>query len=82
MTELEDINSLEQTAEFLKITEYQVKELVRLGKIGSVKVGRTRTFPRDAIETFVRENTIAPKPPNPHGLTDASWRRVQGRRRI
>ena len=77
MSDLEDINTLEQTAEYLKLTEYQVKELVRHGKIGSVKVGRTRTFPRQAIEAFIDQNTIAPKPPNPHGLTDASWRRIQ-----
>jgi excisionase family DNA binding protein len=81
VTVLDDINTLEQTAEYLKLTEYQVKQLAYKGKLGYIKAGRTRTFPREAIEAYVTQNTVAPKPPNPHGLTDAAWRRVQGYRR-
>jgi excisionase family DNA binding protein len=76
VVQLEDINTLEQTAEYLKLTEYQVKQLAYKGKLGYIKAGNTRTFPREAIEAYVRDNIVPPKPSNPHGLTDASWRRI------
>jgi excisionase family DNA binding protein len=74
---LDAINSIEETAAFLKLTEYQVKQLAYNGKLGYIKSGRTRTFPREAIEAYVEANKVAPTPPNPHGLTDSSLRRVR-----
>lgn len=74
---LDDVNSVEETIAFLKLTKYELAQLVRLGKIGSIKQGRKRTFPREAIQAYVENNQILPTPPNPHGLTDASLRRVR-----
>jgi excisionase family DNA binding protein len=77
VTGLDDINTLEQTAEYLKLTEYQVKQLAYKGKLGYIKAGNTRTFPREAIEAYVEANTTRALPPPPHGLTERSWQRVQ-----
>jgi excisionase family DNA binding protein len=77
VTELDDINTVEQTAEYLKLTEYQVKQLAYKGKLGYIKAGNTRTFPREAIEAYVEANTTRALPLPPHGLTERSWQRVQ-----
>lgn len=82
MSDLEDINTLEQTAEYLKLTEYQVKQLVSNGKIGSMKVGRARLFPKASIEAFVKANTTEPTPPPPHGLTPRAWQNLQRRNHL
>jgi excisionase family DNA binding protein len=79
MSELEDINSFEQTGEYLKISAQQVRQLTYNGKLGFVKSGRTRTIPREAIEAFVAANTIQATPPPPHGLTRRSWQNLQRR---
>jgi excisionase family DNA binding protein len=76
MDPLDDVNSIEQAAAYLKIDEAQLRRLVAAQKIGSLKSGRTVTFPRAAIEAYVEKYQTAALPGNPNGLTDASWRRV------
>ncbi|UAJ78360.1 helix-turn-helix domain-containing protein [Leifsonia sp. ZF2019] len=77
MTELEDINTIEQTAAYLKLTETKVAELARTHRLAGIKEGRTWTFPRPAIEAYVEANTTTAVQGNPWGLTDASLRRVR-----
>jgi len=70
MTSLEDINSLEQTAAYLRITPNVLVNMARQGKIGSLKIGRTWTFPLIEIEAFVTAQTVrARSHTDPHGLT-------------
>lgn len=76
MTALEDVNSLDQTAAYLKVTPKVLGNMARARKIGSLKQGMVRVFPRAVIEAYVEANTIPATPPNPHGLTDAALRRV------
>jgi excisionase family DNA binding protein len=76
---LEDINTLEETAEYLKIKPEKLRRLVNQKRIACLKQGNCLTFPRAAILAYVKAHTIAATPPNPHGLTDASARRIRGR---
>lgn len=77
MSALEDINSAEQTADYLKISVDALKRLAYQKKIGSLKQGRTLTFPRAVVEAYVEANVSPATPANPFGLTDASLRRVR-----
>jgi hypothetical protein len=81
MSTLDDVNSLLETADYLKMTTRKLASLAtgRAPKIGSIKQGRTRTFPRSAIEAYIEANTIAPGPSNPHGLTDGALRNLNRR---
>ena len=79
MSALEDVNTLEQAAEYLKATEAELKSLVRQGKIGSLKHGRTITFLRADIDTYVEKYRTPATPPNPFNMTTASSRRIRGR---
>lgn len=74
---LDDVSTLDETATYLRITPATLARLARAQKIGSIKQGRTRTFPRAAVEAYVVENTETVLPPNPHGLTDQALRRVR-----
>ncbi|WP_166788709.1 helix-turn-helix domain-containing protein [Cryobacterium sp. HLT2-28] len=79
MSELDDINTIEQTAEYLKIETTKLRRLVNQKKIAFLKQGHVLTFPRAAVEAYVESNTTAAIPPNTWGLTDASARRIRGR---
>ncbi|WP_165791116.1 helix-turn-helix domain-containing protein [Cryobacterium zongtaii] len=80
MTSLDDVNSMEQAAAYLKVDEAKIRRLVYQQKIGCLKSGRALTFPRAALEAYVERYQTAALPANPHGLSDAGLRRVrQGR---
>ena len=79
MSALDDVNTLEDTAAHLKIEPAKLRRLVNQKRIACLKQGNRLTFPRAAILTYVEANTIAATPPNMHGLTDASARRIRGR---
>lgn len=76
MSALDDVNTLSQAAAYLKKPEPKVRRLALDGKLGYLKTGRDLTFPRAALEAFVADNTTLPLPPNKHGLTDASLKRI------
>lgn len=77
--ELDEVNTIDQAAAFLKIEPAQLRRLVGSQKIGSLKSGRTLTFPREAIEAYVEKYQSKPLPANPHGLTNVSAARIRGR---
>lgn len=77
MITLPEIASVDEVAEYLRLTPDKVRRLASAGKIGSIKIGVRRTFPREAVEEFVADNTIAATPANPHGLTDQALGRVR-----
>jgi excisionase family DNA binding protein len=79
MSALEDVNTLEQAAAYLKLAPAKVTRLRGEHKIGFIKQGNTVTYPREALEAFVKANQIAASPPNPHGLSDSSLARIRGR---
>jgi excisionase family DNA binding protein len=75
--ELEDVNSLAATAEYLGISETVLRRLARDRKIGFLRIGRSYMFPREVVKTYVEGNTITQMPPNPLGLTDGALRNVR-----
>lgn len=79
MSALEDVNTLEEAAAYLKIDPAALRRLATgpKPKIGSLKQGRALTFPREVIEAYIEEHTVKAAPGNPFGLTDASLRRVR-----
>jgi len=82
--ELDDVNTADQAAEYLKLTADRLKALARRGDIGHIRAGRSYLFPRSAIEDWMQRNTKPPRVPEkpPHGLTEGAWRNIQrGRRR-
>lgn len=82
MSDLPDIASKEEAADYLRITPEKLDRLALAGRIGFIKAGLHRTFPRECIEEFVQSNTISAAPANPHGLTASSLKRIQGGKRI
>ena len=83
MSELDDINTLEQAAAYLKIEPTKLRRLVNQWKIAFLKQGHRLTFPRVALEAYVQTNTtnLPAPPPNPWGLTPGALRNVQRGRR-
>lgn len=77
--ELAEVNSLEETAEYLRITPNVLVNMARQGKIGSLKIGRTWTFPRTDVEAFVEKNRRQADAANAWNLTPSSLRRVRSR---
>lgn len=78
MTNLADINSLEETAEYLRI-EVPILRRLTVGptpKISFLRIGRTLTFTREGIEAYVEANITKAAPPHPFGLSSASARRL------
>jgi hypothetical protein len=76
MQELEDYNTAEATAEYLKFDNVeQLKRIARAHKIGHIRNGRSYIFPRNAIEQWAADNlTQRVTPPNPFGLTPGALR--------
>ena len=79
MNALEDVNSLEQAAGFLKVDEAKLRRLVGQRKIAVLKQGHTLTFPREALEAYVAKYTTPVSATEPWGMTTASARRIRGR---
>lgn len=77
MTTLDEINTVDQVADYLHIPPAKVTRLKGEGKIGYLKMGKSVMYPRAAVEAFVVANTVEALPANPHGLTDSSLRRVR-----
>lgn len=78
---LDDVNSLQEAADYLRITPEALVRLARSQKIGAMKQGRSWTFPRAAIEDYVTAHTTPARPANPHGLTDRSLANLRRRAR-
>jgi excisionase family DNA binding protein len=73
----EPVWSLEEAAHRLGETPPGVLlDMARAKKIGSLKVGRTWTFPQSVLDDYVEAHTTRQKPVNPGGLTDAALRRL------
>ena len=45
----------EETAETLGVGRHKVYELLRSGRLRSVKIGKSRRVPVDAVEAFIAE---------------------------
>jgi len=81
--ELDDMNTADQAAKYLKLAPEKLKRLARAREIGHVKAGRTYLFSREAIQEWLRRNSREAKPEisNPYGLTDRAWQNIQRGRR-
>ena len=67
-----------EAEEMLKLSETALRRLCRTSKIAYTKTGRTITFRLGALWDYQSENEVPAAPPNPHGLTDASLKRIRG----
>lgn len=81
MGELQDVKSLEETADYLGVSVTVLRRMARDRKIGFLRIGRSYVFPREVIRTYVEGNTIKQSPPNPHGLNDGALRNLNRGRR-
>lgn len=43
----------EQAAEALNVSRWRVFELIRSGRLGSIKLGASRRIPTDAVREFI-----------------------------
>lgn len=79
MDDLDDVNSLEQAADYLKVTPEKLRRMARAKQVGHVKSGRQYLFPRAALEAYVLAHTIDPLPSGvpPWGLAESSIRRLR-----
>lgn len=74
--------SLPEAVEYLRLNqpgidgERRLRALVRQHKIGAIQTGRLLTFPVEALERYVTDNTTSVVAPNPFGLTDRSAKRL------
>lgn len=79
MDDLDDVNSLERAADYLKVTPEKLRRMARAKELSYIKTGRQYLFPREALETYVKEHTVERLPPsvNPWGISDRSLRRLR-----
>ena len=70
MEELRAVNSLEATAAYLGVTTNVLANMARRGKIGSLKIGRTVTFPKQVIDQYSQDHRRPAAPPSPWGRPD------------
>lgn len=54
---LEEVNSLEATAEYLKISPEVLRRMARSQQIGAMKIGAKWLFPLAVIEAYVEQIT-------------------------
>ena len=78
-SELDDVSSLEAAAGYLKLTPEKLRRMAHEKKVGHIRAGRQYLFPREALETYIKENTVERLPPsvNPWGISDSSLRRLR-----
>jgi len=55
------LTTIKVTAEVMGLTDEQVRSLLRGRRIRYVLVGKRYMIPRDAIATFITENTVEPR---------------------
>lgn len=53
---MEDILTVQQTANYLKVCEKTVRNLIRENKLGASRVGRTWRIPMNEIDKYLCEN--------------------------
>lgn len=77
--DLDDVSSLEEAAEYLKLSPEKLRRMAHAKQVGHIKSGRQYLFPREALETYVRENTVERLPTGvpPWGISEASLRRLR-----
>ena len=75
--EPEPVYTTDEAAEKLRITPNVLRRLARDKRIGSLRTGRTYTFPATVINDYIAGNTVKQSPPNPMGLTDRSLARAR-----
>lgn len=61
--ELDDVNSVEQVAAYLKLSERKVAELARTRRLAAIREGRIWIFPRAAVLDYIEKHTRAAVPP-------------------
>ena len=64
--------SLKQAADYLGLTKSQVRNLVSSKKIARTPIGARTLIPRDALEQFIKENTVQPCRDETQGPVSAS----------
>jgi len=52
---MEDLLTIEQTAEYLQVSVSTVRRMVRDGRLRSVSLGRLRRVPESALQEFIAQ---------------------------
>ena len=52
---MEDLLTIEQTAEYLQVSVSTVRRMVRDGRLRSVSLGRLRRVPRSALKELIAQ---------------------------
>lgn len=74
MKPLEDINPLEDTAAYLKVSSANLAQMARDQRIGAMKIGCRWVFPKSVIEAYIEADTGPVPKANNFDLTDRSAR--------
>jgi len=64
----EDVFSVEEVAEILKIPKKYIAKLIREGKFGAMKIGREYRVPKSVVDSFFNEALTAPYPSEEYGF--------------
>jgi excisionase family DNA binding protein len=76
--EPEPVYTTDEAAEMLGgISTTVLRRMARDRKIGSLRTGRTYTFPASVINDYIAGNTVKQLGPNPLGLTNRSLARAR-----
>lgn len=79
---LNDVNTLEETADYLRIKPDLLARLARRKEIASLKQGLHLTFTREGIEEYKKTHETPALAPNPFGLSPRSAARLSSRRSL
>ena len=59
MTKLQDINTVAETAAYLRLSERKVAQMLREKKLGGIHEGRTWIVPAASITAYIERNSPA-----------------------
>jgi excisionase family DNA binding protein len=78
MSDLQDMNTADEAAEYLRLTPDKIKRMARSKQIGHIRAGRDYIFPREAIMQWKTDHTVDPLfTTNTWGISDSSLRRIR-----
>jgi hypothetical protein len=74
--DLDDVNDLETSAKYLRISPDALKALVRKKRIAALTYSHHKLFTRETLIAFLKANETPAAAANEWGLTEASARTV------
>jgi excisionase family DNA binding protein len=68
VTYYEDVFSVEEVANMLKISRRYILKLIREGKFGAMKIGKEYRIPKSVLDSFFNQTSAAPYPIEEYGF--------------